>query len=292
MPELPEVETIRLGLADLLPGKEIAKFSLFWPKSLHFSPEEAIKLLKGSVVTSVDRRAKVLFISLSNGYSLVIHLKMTGQLVYRSKEFNFAAGHPTKSLVGSLPDNSTRIEISFKDGSKLFFNDQRKFGWMKLIKSQELNNDLFFKNYGPEPLDPDITSQILKKQLLRSPNRSIKAVLLDQSILAGLGNIYVDESLWLSKIHPLTKPSLLSDDQFKKLARSIVEVLKLSISKGGSTNRNYVNANGEVGKYIDFAKVYKKEGLPCSRCGTKIIKIRVAGRGTHICPKCQILLVE
>jgi formamidopyrimidine-DNA glycosylase len=292
MPELPEVETIRLGLAELLPGKLIIDVKYDWPKSFLVEADQLDKKIINSTVTGISRRTKVLMINLSSGYSLVIHLKMTGQLVYRSKGFRFGAGHPNDSLVGNLPDKSTRVEISFSDKSKLFFNDQRKFGWMKLVSTPSLTNEDFFKHIGPEPLDDSFSPKILKLRLMRFKNRNIKAALLDQTVIAGLGNIYADESLWEAKIHPLTLVSNISDEQFDLLHQGIIKVLKLSIKKGGSTNRNYVNAEGKKGSYIEFANVYKREGQDCGRCGNTIIKIRVAGRGTHICPHCQKLLVK
>lgn len=289
MPELPEVETIRFGLAELLPGKTIASVKYDWPKSFQITKEHLNKYILKAKITSINRRAKVLMINLSSGQSLTIHLKMTGQLVYRSKNFRFGAGHPNDSLVGDLPDKSTRVEIVFSDKSKLFFNDQRKFGWVKLVSTSSLTDKEFFKNIGPEPLDESFSPAILKLRLERFKNRGIKAALLDQTVIAGLGNIYVDESLWEAKIHPMTVSSKLNDIQIKKLHSAIIKVLKLSIEKGGSTNRNYVNAEGKKGSYIDFAKVYKREGQNCKRCGHTIIKIKVAGRGTHICPHCQLL---
>lgn len=212
---------------------------------------------------------------------------MTGQLVFRSPTKKFGAGHPSKSLIGVLPDRSTRVTITFKDGSTLFFNDQRKFGWMRLVPTIEIPNLTFFKKVGPEPLEKDFTWMDFKKRLVRRPKSSIKAVLLDQTIIAGLGNIYTDEALWGAKIHPLTIVSKLSDARIKNLFKDIQLVLSLAIESGGSSDRNYVDAMGKKGSYLHFAKVFRREGLPCHRCGTIIEKIRVAGRGTHICPYCQ-----
>jgi formamidopyrimidine-DNA glycosylase len=286
MPELPEVETVRLGLAKLLPSKKVADVWHDWPKSFPNPPYDVAKFLVNSQVDSVQRRAKVLIINLSSGYSLVVHLKMTGQLVFRGKQ-KFGAGHPSKSLIGKLPDKSTRVMIDFDDGSKLFFNDQRKFGWMRLLPTNQIPEIDFMKKVGPEPLDETFTSTEFISRLERRKKTSIKAALLDQTVLAGVGNIYADESLWAAKIHPATRVGDLSKRQLATLIGEIKKVLAFAIDAGGSTDRNYVDAEGKRGSYLGFAKVFRREGQPCENCGTPIEKIRVAGRGTHICPFCQ-----
>jgi formamidopyrimidine-DNA glycosylase len=306
MPELPEVETVRIGLTRLLPGRAIKAVDFDWPKSFPNAPADVKQYLIGAKITLVKRRAKVLLIELSTDYSLIVHLKMTGQLVFRaagelgardssepdlgemrSAGERFGAGHPNASLVGKLPDKSTRVTLTFSDGSRLFFNDQRKFGWMRLLPTLEVMNLDFFQKVGPEPLGADFTWQAMRDCLLRRKNSNIKAVLLDQTVIAGIGNIYADEALWGAQIHPITVVSKLTDDQFQTLYEELVMVLKLAIEKGGSTDRNYVSAEGKHGSYLSFARVFRREGQSCPRCGTIIIKIRVAGRGTHLCPTCQ-----
>jgi formamidopyrimidine-DNA glycosylase len=287
MPELPEVETVRIGLARLLPKRQIKSVDFDWPKSFPNAEADVQGFLIGSKVTDVKRRAKVLIIELSTNYSLVIHLKMTGQLVFRSSNEKFGAGHPSHSLVGHLPDKSTRVTLTFQDGSQLFFNDQRKFGWMRLIPTPEVMNLDFFKKVGPEPLNADFNGEIMRERLLRRKNSNVKAALLDQTVLAGVGNIYADETLWGAKIHPATLVKSLAARQFYNLYDELVFVLKLALEKGGSTDKNYVDAEGKRGSYLTFARVFRREGQPCPRCGTTIIKTRVAGRGTHLCPHCQ-----
>lgn len=288
MPELPEVETVRIGLAALLPGKRIADVEYDWPKGFPNSAADIDAYLVGAHITEVKRRAKVLIIELDTKYSMVIHLKMTGQLVFRGDQ-SFGAGHPNHSLVGTLPDKSTRVTFTFEDGSKLFFNDQRKFGWIRLLPTAEVPMIDFFQKVGPEPLAEDFTAKDFVVRLRRRNNSGIKAVLLDQTVVAGIGNIYADESLWAAKIHPLAKVADLSDAQLGNLYEGLVNVLRLSIEKGGSTDRNYVDAEGKRGSYLTFANVFRREGQPCPRCGTTIVKLRVAGRGTHICPRDQKL---
>ncbi len=315
MPELPEVETVKRGLNKLIIGKVIASVRADNPKSFPNAEHDVRNFLIGSHVTEVRRRAKVLLIDLSTNYTLVIHLKMTGQLVFVNKnlvdsksymvdgerpttnyqipptanEVRYGGGHPTDSLIGSLPDKSTRVIFQFSDDSHLFFNDQRKFGWVRLMPTAEVPNIDFMKRVGPEPLEADFTATEFATRFKRRAKTSIKAALLDQSVVAGVGNIYADEALWGAKIHPATKVGDLPNSKFHLLYSELRSVLNLSIEKGGSTNRNYVNAEGKKGSYMEFARVFRREGLDCPRCGTEIIKIRVAGRGTHICPACQQL---
>ncbi|MBA2278875.1 bifunctional DNA-formamidopyrimidine glycosylase/DNA-(apurinic or apyrimidinic site) lyase [Candidatus Saccharibacteria bacterium] len=288
MPELPEVETVRRGLHGLIIGKTIKAVKHDWPKSFPNALNDVEEFLIGAKISDVRRRAKVLMIDLDSGYSLVVHLKMTGQLVYRGKEV-FGAGHPSGSLVGKLPDKSTRVNIEFTDGSNLYFNDQRKFGWMRLMPTIEIPNIDFMKKVGPEPLGDEFTSKIFISRVRRRANTTIKAALLDQTVLAGIGNIYADESLWGARVHPATRVHDVSPAKLKVLYTELRFVLNLAIEKGGSTDRNYVNAEGKKGSYIEFARVFRREGQQCTRCGNIIIKTRVAGRGTHSCPHCQIL---
>ena len=332
MPELPEVETVRIGLSKLIVGKTIKTIFYNNEKSFPNDPVAVSEFAVGSEVVEVRRRAKVLLIDLGSGYTLMTHLKMTGQLVFvaestkkarnpkyentnkseitnskqdktgegasllfgasdfeftESSEVRFGAGHPNDSLIGRLPDKSTRVTVTFDDDSKLFFNDQRKFGWMKLLPTPLVSQEPFMVKVGPEPLEPEFTDKIFITRVRRRANTSIKAAILDQTVLAGVGNIYADESLWGAQIHPATLVHNITDRQLSVLRREILYVLKLSIKKGGSTDRNYVNAEGKRGSYIDFARVFRQENKPGPRCQTIIIKTRVAGRGTHLCPSCQ-----
>jgi formamidopyrimidine-DNA glycosylase len=291
MPELPEVETVRSGLQRLLPGRIFQHVEFDTAKSFPNAEADVAEFLIGVSVVEVKRRAKVLLIELSSKYSLVVHLKMTGQLVFRSDAVRFGAGHPSGSLIGELPDRSTRATFTFADGSRLFFNDQRKFGWVRLLPTAEVPNLDFFKKVGPEPLSADFSWQGLRTRLQRRQKTSIKAALLDQTVVAGVGNIYADESLWGAKIHPATMVANLPDKRIEDLYNALRAVLQLSIDKGGSTDHTYVDAEGRRGSYLSFANVFRREGLPCPRCGTTIIKIRVAGRGTHICPRDQKVIL-
>lgn len=290
MPELPEVETVRRGLADIIIGRTVRSTRVIdSPKSFPNSPNEIQEFLVGARIATVRRRAKVLLIDLNSDYTLVTHLKMTGQLVYRSKSVAFGAGHPSDSLIGELPDRSTRVVLEFDDGSHLYFNDQRKFGWMKLYPSIEVPTIDFMKKVGPEPLEDDFTADMLWERLQRRKNTTIKAAILDQTVLAGVGNIYADEGLWGAKIHPATRVKDVPRQAIVELWREIREVMSLAIEKGGSTDRNYVSVEGKRGNYLDFARAFRRDGLGCPRHPDVLIeKIRVAGRGTHICPVCQV----
>ena len=214
---------------------------------------------------------------------------MTGQLILMEKTGKrFGGGHPTKSMVDGLPDSSTRAIFEFKSGDKLFFNDQRKFGWIKLVPNAEVNNDVLLARLGPEPLNSEflLTDFRAAIQKRKAP---IKAVLLDQSVLAGLGNIYVDEALHLAKIHPARTASSLKKPELERLHRAIIEVLNLSIKHGGTSFTNYVNVLGLKGDYLQHARAFNRTGQPCPVCAAPIEKIKVAGRGTHFCPRCQRL---
>ena len=315
MPELPEVETVRRGLANLLPDRTVSRATTIdSPKSFPNAPNDVEQFLYEATIVGVRRRAKVLIIDLSSEYSLVVHLKMTGQLVFRGEDrvqnleygirnlevkisetseppTSFAGGHPNDSLVGKLPDRSTRVQIDFTDGSHLFFNDQRKFGWIKLVPTTMVEQMPFFQKVGPEPLDPKTKSEEFIQRVRRRSGSMIKPVILDQAVIAGVGNIYADECLWAAHIHPETRSGKLSDEQLNTLFIELVKILQLSIDQGGSTDRNYVDAEGRKGNYLKFANVFRREGQACHRHpDQEILKIRVAGRGTHICPVCQVVI--
>ena len=288
MPELPEVETVKRGLNQLIVGKKLLDVKIYNKKSFQAKKTDIKKFLINAKVINIRRRAKVLIIDLDTKYSLVTHLKMTGQLVFRGDE-SWAAGHPTDSFMAELPDRSTRIEFIFNDSSKLFFNDQRKFGWIKLLPTIEVENIDFLKKVGPEPLtgDPKLRSQFIEN-VRRHNNTNIKAVLLNQTVIAGIGNIYADESLWMAKVHPATCVRNLTNKKLEEILDCVIEIMTKSIDSGGSTMKNYVKADGTKGNYLEkFANVFRLDGKPCLRCGATIEKTRIAGRGTHFCPKCQ-----
>jgi formamidopyrimidine-DNA glycosylase len=288
MPELPEVETVRRGLDKLVVGKSIFGVEIINHKSFAVSDSDLKKFVQGAEMIATRRRGKVLIIDLSSGYSLVVHLKMTGQMVFRGEE-SWAAGHPNSSFIAKLPDKSTRVVFGLSGDAKLYFNDQRKFGWIKLIPTAEVENIELLSKMGPEPFEKGV-EKIFINNLRRHQNSMIKPAILNQTVIAGIGNIYADESLWLAKVHPEAPVKNLTDKKLAEICRAAGDIMQKSIDSGGSTMKNYVKADGNRGDYLEkFAKVFRRDGMPCPRCGTTIAKIKVAGRGTHICPKCQKL---
>ena len=280
MPELPEVETIRRGMKKFVIHQKIVKITVLCEKSFLGQPE----ITEGKTIIDIRRFGKALILDLDNDYSLMIHLRMTGQLIYDGKE-RYAAGHPSDNFTSKLPNKQTRVVLKLKNGT-LYFNDQRKFGFIKVIKTEEIKDDAFIKKLAKEPWE--MTAEELYQKLQKHKNSPVKAVILDQTIICGLGNIYADESLFMSKIHPKRKAGTISKKEAEKLLKSACEVMQKSIDSGGSTMATYVKADGTKGDYLEkFAQVFRREGKSCLVCGGKIIKTKVAGRGTHICPNCQ-----
>jgi formamidopyrimidine-DNA glycosylase len=290
MPELPEVETIRRGLAKTIVGLTVTDVEALHPKSLQTAPELIDEHVIGHQIEGLDRRAKVLIMQLSGGYSLLFHLKMTGQMVLVGKGGDrYVGGHPTKSMADELPDKSTKVIFRLSDGSILYFNDQRIFGWIKLVPNEEILRDALIARLGPEPLTEAFELKPFAAILARRARSPIKAVILDQSTVAGVGNIYADEALHLAKIHPATLSGQLTATQVKRLYEAIKTIITLGVEHGGTSFTHYVNALGGKGDYLQHARVFRRQGLTCPVCGTVIIKTRVAGRGTHLCPTCQKL---
>ena len=303
MPELPEVETLKRELSRSLVGKSIKKARVLWPKTVApLSVKVFEKKVIGQKITKLERRAKMLVINFSGPLSLAIHLKMTGQLIFiPSKNYTcgttvphvyklntkkiIIGGHPAPKDERVLPNPHTRLIFDFTDNSKLYFNDLRKFGWVRLVDDELLDN--LTKHLGLEPLSRLFTVESLADIFKRYPNRTIKQILLDQNLIAGIGNIYADESCFLAKLLPNKKAGTLKPAQIKKLHKSIIAVLKLSIQKKGTSSRNYRRSDGSLGGFVPYLYAYGRAGEPCKICQTKIEKIKHAGRGTHYCPHCQ-----
>ena len=280
MPELPEVEIVCRGIKKLITNKKIIRVKVCCEKSFIGK----ITDIEQQKITKVNRRGKAILINLSNQKTIMIHLRMTGQLIWRGAE-NFAAGHPTEDFVKKMPSKQTRVIIEFEDGT-LYFNDQRKFGFIKVLPTAEIENDSFIAKLAKEPWQ--MTDEEFYQMLQRHPKAPIKAVILNQSNIAGLGNIYADEALFDARIHPAQKAGTLNFAEASTLLQSTRKVMDLSIAAGGSTMSTYVHADGTRGDYLKkFAQVFRREGEKCFRCQTKIIKTRCAGRGTHLCPHCQ-----
>lgn len=282
MPELPEVETIKLFLEKNIVSKKVKSVEIINPKS--FLGEA--QLIVGQIIKSVERRAKVLRIQFME-YELLIHLKMSGQMILIGKEKNIG-GHPTKDMFGDLPNRSTRVIFNLSDGATLYFNDQRKFGWIKLRDLNSEIGDKFLDKLGPEPLEKDFNWQELKKNLLRRKKTPIKVALLDQEIVAGVGNIYACEACFIAGIDPRTRNEDMEDSEFKRVCEGVLEALESGVKYGGSSKTHFADPVGKKGLFLEYAFVYGREELPCKKCGTLIEKIKLGGRGTFYCPKCQL----
>lgn len=288
MPELPEVETIRLGLQKKIIGLTIKEIAVLAPKS--FQGDN--KLARGRKVLNIRRFSKLLVIDLSSGISLAIHLKMTGQLIWQGESGKgqgerFIGGHPTPDMVGPLPNKTTRIIVTFSDKSHLYFNDQRRFGWMKIVQSEKLKVQSYVKNLGPEPLEKDFNWKILKSNLLKHKSQPIKVALMDQTVVSGVGNIYANEALFNAKLDPRIKISDLSTLSYLRLYKGLIKALRDGIKHGGSSRAHFVDAEGHKGYFLDYAYVYGRDKHPCKVCGAEIKKIQLGGRGTYFCPNCQ-----
>ena len=292
MPELPEVETVRQDLRIRLLNKKIKNVTVLNSKTVGSDPESFVKTLSGTFFIDILRRGKLLIFKLKKSDSyLLAHLKMTGQLIYLSGNKISVGGHSLsshsyeKAVGGELPNKYTRVIINFVDGSHLFFNDLRKFGYMKLVSQAELEA-FILKNYGPEPLSAEfVLDDFIVK--LKKRQRNIKAVLLDQKIVAGLGNIYVDEVLFAAGVRPMRVASSLTKIEVTKIYKEIKKILAIAITYRGTTFSNYVDSEGKRGNFSTRLKVYGRAKLKCLKCSTAIIKIKIAGRGTHYCPNCQ-----
>lgn len=283
MPELPEVETIVQDLDKKLKNNIISEIQVLNKKSLNL-PAAKLKSLIGRKIKNVRRRAKMIIIELSKDF-LVIHLKMTGQLVYKADHKIIAGGHPISGVGRELPNKFTRVIFKFKNGSSLFFNDVRKFGWIKLISYGQL--DVMDKNLGVEPLSSNFGLEIFKRILIRKPKTTIKQALMDQAHLVGLGNIYSDEVLFAAAVRPMRRVASLEQTEIKKIWMVIPKILNYAIKHRGTSFSDYVDAKGEVGNFIKYLKVYGREGERCKKCLGKVEKTKIGGRSAHFCPKCQ-----
>lgn len=282
MPELPEVETIVNDLKEVLPGKSVTGIDLFWKKSLNVTAAVFLNKLKNKKVKTVRRRSKTIVIDFGDLF-LLIHLKMTGQLVWQDKNSLFSGGHPIVGAGMDLPNKFTRAIIKF-GSQKLYFNDVRKFGWLRLTDKKELAD--YEAKSGLEPLAKDF-SYTKFRVVFQGRKAKIKTALLNQALVAGLGNIYVDESLYLAGIRPLRLISDISETEWKKLYQSIKAVLKKSIKYRGTSFSDYRDAKGRQGSFVKYLQVYGRHGKECFKCGRAIKKIRLGGRGTHYCEHCQ-----
>ena len=286
MPELPEVETVRNQLLGKVVGKTIKAVEVFHAKSVNHDDTIEDQLI-GKTIEHIDRVGKLMIFSFRKETDLFLlaHLKMTGQFFLVENDEISGGGHlVAENDIEEFPGRHTRVAYHFADGSTLYFNDMRIFGYTKLADTKTVEQAK--GGFGPEPINPDFDidwfSKALKKRTL-----SIKAALLDQSFVAGLGNIYVDEALWRAKVRPTRKANRVTKQEAAATANASGAVMKESIAVGGTTFQHFVDTDGGVGNFTEYLNVFGKQGTKCPRCGSIIKKIRLAGRGTHYCPGCQ-----
>lgn len=300
MPELPEVETIRLGLQKYLVGRKIADIEIRIPKLFVGNKEDVVE----AEIVGLKRIGKGLIIELDNDFVLAVHLKMTGQLVYRDSKIKPVLS--TKVGGATLPSRYTHVIFKLKSqkskfktivhssklenrsesqNAYLYYNDLRRFGWIKVVRKDELMQVPLFRDMGPEPLNNLTMKQF--NNIVLSSNLAIKVLLMDQKRIGGIGNIYANDALFDAKINPSRKAKSLASSEIKRLYDSILKVLKKGLDCGGSSDENFVNALGQEGNYQNHTLVYGREGEKCSVCSSKIQKIKLGGRGTYFCPICQ-----
>ncbi|MFH0854440.1 MAG: bifunctional DNA-formamidopyrimidine glycosylase/DNA-(apurinic or apyrimidinic site) lyase [bacterium] len=273
MPELPEVETIKKELEEKILGKKIAKAELILPKITNFNQKDFIKRIKNSKIIFIERKAKNLVIKLSNKENILIHLKLTGQLIY------FAPKKYKKQKY-------THLIFYFSDGSKLLYNDLRQFGYVKLLSTEELEKYFKKQNFGINPIDKNFTLTKFN-EMLKKKRGKIKVVLMDQKFIAGIGNLYAAEICYFAKVRPDKEISKLNGKKVSELFQGIKKILQKAIKYKGSSVENYVDIYGKKGEFVPHLKVYRREGKKCLRCGVEIKAMKLGGRGTYFCPQCQ-----
>jgi len=270
MPELPEVETVRRTLEQVLVSKKITHISVFYAKMIqHQSMEDFTTLLQNQTFKSLDRRGKYLIFNFDS-LSLLVHLRMEGKFFIRS--------------MNDPIQKHEHVAFDLDNGMSLRYHDTRKFGTMELLPTEKISDRLSF--LGPEPMSDSLTFAYLYPKIKKS-QKTIKSLLLDQTIISGLGNIYVDEVCFLSRIHPSKKGNRLTKKQIESIITSAQKVIGKAIELGGSTIRSYTSSLGVTGRFQNELFVHTREGEPCKECGATILKTKVSGRGTYYCPVCQ-----
>ncbi len=283
MPELPEVETVRRQLEKEFKGATINRVEVRFGKKLSPTPATFVKKVMGKKIVSVERRAKLIIIHLSGGLNILVHLKMTGRLLLRKTT-------PDPSLVRrgeDAPNKHTHVIFYLNKNRELRWEDWRQFGFMKLMTDDEVTKHLEAQGYGPEPLEKSFTWAKMAMCLRGSPRKKIKPLLLEQSCIAGIGNIYAAESVWYAKLHPETRVASITDVQMKQLHKGLVKILKAAIPAGGASADAYVDIYGHQGTFVPKLNVYGRQGKPCRRCKTILKNMVLGGRATVYCPKCQ-----
>ena len=281
MPELPEVETITKRLHPYLIGKKISDVIKLHPKSFVGEAEDVIN----KKIVDVSRRAKMIRVQMEKNKNLLIHLKMTGQLIYLDDKHRVGGGHPTEDWIQQLPSKHTRTQINFTDNSTLFFNDQRLFGWIKVMNNEEIEKE--WSKYAPDVTSDEFTLRYFN-EMAKKRSVPIKLFIMDNTIMSGVGNIYACDALNLAKLSPFRKANTLTSDELESLYNSVRATIQKGIDLGGATtDGKYIDVHGFAGKYQLFARVYDRKGEKCKNCGAPILKEKLSGRGTYFCANCQ-----
>lgn len=281
MPELPEVETIALRLKDVVVGRTIEDIQVLRDKSF----QGATQRVMGRTITDVSRRAKIIRLHLIDNENILIHLKMTGQLIFVDGEHRVGGGHPTADWVNELPAKHTRVVLTLSEGATLFFNDMRVFGWLKVMTDDQVAEE--FAKLGPDVIADEVTPAFVFAKIQKR-SQPIKQVIMDNALMCGLGNIYACDALHLAQIHPLRKANTLSEQEVVALVSASKTVLNLGIKLGGATMDSYRHIDGFSGNYQEKVRVYGQNGKPCLVCGSEIKKMKLGGRGTFYCEVCQL----
>lgn len=289
MPELPEVETVKLGLKKYVVGHTIESVEVRKPRIFQGDP----KNIEKAKIIDVRRFGKGLVIDLSNKHSLAIHIKLTGQLIYRGKDEPKVIHADLKTVGKELPGSATHVIFHLDKGATLFYNDIRQFGWIKVIPTEKVGELPFFKELGPEPpvakaMDGQVSlTREMFTQILSKTKLPIKPLIMDQKKMAGIGNIYANDALYLAKIDPRRPANSLNSTEVKDLYNAILAVLKKGLEEGGASELTFVNILGEKGNYQNHTQIYGHQGQKCKRDGTVIKKFMLGGRGTYMCSACQ-----
>lgn len=307
MPELPEVETVVRELHKKLKGRVIESVDVYAPKVVSIGPAtvsnirtasqksagQFVSNLKGQKILSVKRRAKLLMFDFSGPLSLLVHLKMTGQFIFedialrKKTKGKYRLLNKLHAPLEQLPSKHTHVVFHFTDKSTLYFNDVRKFGYLKIVSDLEIEDVKELKGYGPEPLLKEFTYKVFESIVNKRPKGKIKLVLMDSSLIAGIGNIYSDEILYHAKVHPLRTVASLSELELKNIYKHIKPVLEKGIEAKGSSVGDFVRTDGTWGEMGKYHFVYGRKGQSCKRCGTKIESVKLGGRTGSFCPNCQ-----
>ena len=308
MPELPEVQTVASELNRKLKNRKIKSVIISAPKMIAIGPETVtnrrqvksykvlrfIKLLKGQKFLSVKRRAKLLIFDLSGPWSMLAHLKMTGQFIFEDKVLRKKTGGRYRLLnklsapLEALPSKHTHAVFEFTDASKFYFNDVRKFGYLKLVHDDEIGQVRELKEFGPEPLDKKFTLFTLLTAVNKVNKRKIKEVLMDPKVVAGIGNIYSDEILFHAGVRPTRQVVRIKKQELRRIYNAIKTVLMKGIKAKGSSVGDFVRTDGSWGQMGKYHYVYGRKGQKCKKCGTIITSVKIGGRTGSYCPKCQL----